>query len=59
MPAISLLLLEGIQGTERSNEDLNAIAKRSFNQNEMVKTIFTALTGISSTSLLLRRIVIF
>lgn len=59
MSAISLLLLEGIQGTERSNEDLNAIAKRSFNQNEMVKTIFTALTGISSTSLLLRRIVIF
>lgn len=59
MPAISLLLLVGIQGTERSNEDLNAIAKRSFNQNEMVKTIFTALTGISSTSLLLRRIVIF
>lgn len=59
MPAISLLLLVAIQGTERGNEDLNVIAKRSFNQHEMVKKIFTALTGISSTSLLLRRILIF
>lgn len=58
MPAISLFLLVGIQGTERGKDPPNVIIKRSFHQNEMVKTILTALIDISFASWMLRKILI-